>query len=150
MFLWETYSKSSLRLLINLSNLSVFWLRDLCKLMELHNLLWIWSSKFIHSCSSHIIGPNQEFFRARKVSCNKTIQKKNFVYKTRKKGPAGKQFGIFSLRFSQNNISNEKLNPQINAIRVLFSIFKKGQRRPPPSLLVVLPLNTISSNYLIQ
>ena len=67
----------------------------------------------------------------------------HFVKNTRKRGPAGKHFGVFSPRYSSNYILNRKLNAKINTIRgflfkirTLFLIFKKGQRRSPPALLV--------------
>ena len=63
---------------------------------------------------------------------------KHFVKNTRKKRPRRVNFGVFSLRYSQNYILNRIFNPKMDTIRVffrkiapLFSIFKKGQGRPP-------------------
>ena len=41
---------------------------------------------------------------------------KGFVKNTRKRGPTGKHFGIFSPRYSQNYILNGKFNPKMDTI----------------------------------
>ena len=45
---------------------------------------------------------------------------KHFVKNTRKKGSAGKSFGLFSPRYCQNHISNEKFNPKMDTINTFF------------------------------
>ena len=58
---------------------------------------------------------------------------KHFIKNTRNRGPAGKHFEVFSPRYSQNYIFNEKFTPKMDTtraffskIRAFFSIFKKG------------------------
>ena len=65
--------------------------------------------------------------------------RQTFYQKVKKKGPAGKNFEVFSLRYSQNYILNGKFNLRMDTIRAFFSkiralfiIFKKGQGRPSP------------------
>ena len=67
---------------------------------------------------------------------------KHFVKMSRKKGTAGKNFGVFSPRYTQNYILNGKFNPRMDTIMALFSkirallsIFKKGQWRSPTHFL---------------
>ena len=66
---------------------------------------------------------------------------KHFVEYSRKKGPAEKNFEVFSLRYSYNYILNSKFKIRMDTTRAFFSkisalffIFKKGQGRPPPPL----------------
>lgn len=49
---------------------------------------------------------------------------KHYVYGIQKKGPAGKTFGIFSPRYSQNCILNRNLNHKMHTNRVLFCKFR--------------------------
>ena len=44
----------------------------------------------------------------------------HFVKNTRKGGPTGKNFGVFSPRYSWNYILNEKFNPMMVTIRTFF------------------------------
>ena len=58
-----------------------------------------------------------------------------------KKGPKGKQFGVFPPRYSQNYILNGTINPKVDTImtflskiKILFLIFRKekgGLSSPP-------------------
>ena len=49
---------------------------------------------------------------------------KDFAKNIRKRGSARKHFGVFSTRYSQNYILNEKFNPQIDIIRAFLSKIK--------------------------
>ena len=42
------------------------------------------------------------------------------IKKAQKKDPAGKKFGVFSPRYSENCILNPKFNPKIDTIRAFF------------------------------
>ena len=61
------------------------------------------------------------------------------MYKTRKKGPAGKNLWFFLLETLKSCIVNEKFNPYMTTISAfsskigaLFPIFEKGWGRIPP------------------
>ena len=83
---------------------------------------------------------NQKFFREGEVSWNQGTLINISLKNTRKKGPAEKNLGVFSPRYSKNYTLNRNFNSKMNKIRAiffqiraLFSIFKKGQGSPPPS-----------------
>ena len=67
---------------------------------------------------------------------------KDFVKNKIKKSPTGKNFGVFSTRYSQKYILNRKFNPNMDKTRVFFPksghflwSSKKGGRggpSPPP------------------
>ena len=64
---------------------------------------------------------NGKFFRARGFEELGHFNK-HFVKNTRKRGPAGKHFGVFSPRYCYSKfILNGKFNPEMGTIRVLFS-----------------------------
>ena len=83
---------------------------------------------------------NQKFFRAAQVFRNQGTSIKNFVKNTRKKAPQGKFWSLFSqmllkLHFGWNiqHKNRHCLGLFFPKSKALFSIFKKGLERPPPS-----------------
>ena len=64
---------------------------------------------------------NQEFFGVGEVSWNGGHFNKRFLCDTRRKGPAGKNVGLFSLKCSKNYIFSENLNPKMHTNTAHFS-----------------------------
>ena len=80
--------------------------------------------------------------------------KKDFIRNTWDKGPARKNMGVFSRRYSENIILNEKCNPKTSTIQICskinFLIFMKGQGIPPHLTPLVALLHLCWNHFLIK
>ena len=99
---------------------------------------------------------NQQFFGAGEVFWNRGNSVKRFMCGKQKKGPAEKNCGVFSLRYSQHYIFNNKSTHRyiqtgyflpksghfLAKLGHFSSILKKGEGRPtpPPSRFPLTPL----------
>ena len=69
---------------------------------------------------------------------------KDFIKSARKRGPAGKHFGVFSPRYSENYILNQKLYSKMDTIKAILSK-RAGEASPlPPSCVPVSAAEYVS------
>ena len=92
-----------------------------------------------YSCFSMKTGAQPEIFQGRGYFVKLGHFEKHFLKNVKKKGPAGKKFGFFLPRYSQNYILNGKFNLRMDTIRAFFSkiralfYFQKTAGEAPPS-----------------
>ena len=92
-----------------------------------------------YSCFSMKTGAQPEIFQGRGYFVKLGHFEKQFLKHVKKKGPAGKKFGFFLPRYSQNYILNGKFNLRMDTIRAFFSkiralfYFQKTAGEAPPS-----------------